>query len=85
MGSKRRFHNGETSTRNWACRVREVDSSPKRNAAWPGSPSSPLTTPAPAMEAFMRLAEVVYFDNGLNPVQSELAYYTSAVVNSCFY
>jgi alkylhydroperoxidase family enzyme len=38
-----------------------------------------------AMEAFMRLAEIVYFDNGLNPVQSELAYYTSAVTNSCFY
>lgn len=37
------------------------------------------------MEAFMRLAEIVYFDNGLNPVQSELAYYTSAVTNSCFY
>jgi alkylhydroperoxidase family enzyme len=38
-----------------------------------------------AMEAFMRLAEIVYFDNGLNPVQSELAYFTSAVTNSCFY
>jgi hypothetical protein len=37
------------------------------------------------MEAFFALAKIVYIDNSLNPVQRELAYYTSAVTNDCFY
>ena len=38
-----------------------------------------------AMEAFFVFAKIVYIDNSLNPVQRELAYYTSAVTNDCFY
>jgi hypothetical protein len=37
------------------------------------------------MEKFFALAEVAYIGNSLNPVQRELAYYTSAVTNDCFY
>jgi len=37
------------------------------------------------MEKFFALAQVAYIDNSLNPVQRELAYYTSAVANNCFY
>jgi alkylhydroperoxidase family enzyme len=37
------------------------------------------------MQAFSRFAAVAYTRNGLNPVQRELAYYVSAVTNSCFY
>lgn len=37
------------------------------------------------MEAIFTLGGVAYFNNGLNPVQRELAYYTSAVANDCFY
>lgn len=37
------------------------------------------------MEAFFALASVAYIDNDLNPTQRELAYYTSAVANTCFY
>lgn len=37
------------------------------------------------MERFFSFAEVAYFANTLNPIQRELAYYTSAVANNCFY
>ncbi len=37
------------------------------------------------MEKFFALAQVAYIDNSLNSVQRELAYYTSAVANNCFY
>ena len=37
------------------------------------------------MEKFFALGQVAYFDNSLNPVQRELAYYVSAVANDCFY
>lgn len=31
------------------------------------------------------MADVAYFDNGLDPVTRELAYYTSAVANECHF
>lgn len=37
------------------------------------------------MEKFFEFAAVAYINNSLNPVQRELAYYTSAVANQCFY
>lgn len=37
------------------------------------------------MEKFFAMAQVAYFDNSLTSIQSELAYYTSAVANECFY
>ena len=37
------------------------------------------------MEAMWAMAEVTYFKNSLDPVQRELAYYTAAVTNECFY
>ena len=37
------------------------------------------------LEAMMNLGTVAYFRNSLDPMQRELAYYTSAVTNECFY
>ena len=37
------------------------------------------------MEAMWAMANITYFKNSLDPVQRELAYYTSAVTNECFY
>ncbi len=37
------------------------------------------------LEAVLKLGQVAYFANSLDPVQRELAYYTSAVTNECFY
>lgn len=37
------------------------------------------------LEAVLKLGQVAYFGNSLDPVQRELAYYTSAVTNECFY
>lgn len=37
------------------------------------------------MDKVLQMANVAYFQNGLNPVQRELAYYASAVTNSCHY
>ena len=37
------------------------------------------------LEAVLELGQVAYFGNSLDPVQRELAYYTSAVTNECFY
>ena len=37
------------------------------------------------MRAMGAMADVAYLKNSLNPVQRELAYYTSAVTNDCFY
>ncbi|PRY42114.1 carboxymuconolactone decarboxylase family protein [Geodermatophilus tzadiensis] len=37
------------------------------------------------LEAVLQLGQVAYFRNSLDPVQRELAYYTSAVTNECFY
>lgn len=37
------------------------------------------------MESIFAMGEIAYFNNSLNPVQRELAYYTSAVTNDCFY
>jgi len=37
------------------------------------------------LEAVLKLGQVAYFSNSLDPVQRELAYYTSAVTNECFY
>ena len=38
-----------------------------------------------ALEAFIGLQGVVYTSQRLSPAQSELAYYTAAVANSCHY
>ena len=37
------------------------------------------------MEKIFEMGEVAYFNNGLDPVARELAYYTSAVANECHY
>lgn len=37
------------------------------------------------MAKIFELGEIAYFDNGLDPVARELAYYTSAVANDCHY
>lgn len=37
------------------------------------------------MEAIFAFGRVAYFRNSLNPIQRELAYYTSAVANDCHY
>ena len=37
------------------------------------------------LEAVLHLGTVAYFRNSLDPMQRELAYYTSAVTNECFY
>jgi alkylhydroperoxidase family enzyme len=37
------------------------------------------------LQAVLQLGTVAYFRNSLDPVQRELAYYTSAVTNECFY
>ena len=37
------------------------------------------------LQAVLHLGTVAYFRNSLDPVQRELAYYTSAVTNECFY
>jgi alkylhydroperoxidase family enzyme len=37
------------------------------------------------LEAVLQLGQVAYFGNSLPPVERELAYYTSAVTNDCFY
>lgn len=37
------------------------------------------------MEKVFAAADVAYFNNSLNPVQRELAYYAAAVTNECHY
>ena len=37
------------------------------------------------MSAMWAMADIAYFKNSLTTVQRELAYYTSAVTNDCFY